>query len=405
MDVVKRNIDWFINYWWNGRYFCGTINQDLTALIAIALYEKVECPSGYGTYLHAVVDYIESMVEKDGPTAGGDPQKRRARRGRCWPRAIRRARRFFSLSLSTSIGIARCGQRFESYIPTFDWRAYMRLILKEVPLRVTARGFGETSTEDWRSRASGGNVSTLEFLAEITEQEPNMEPFERVVLSRGPDVLTGRASYVLVESPEALFRIAETPFPALDLVLSKKAALPIVYPGIEGEPSFAVFSDDRAGEAWTYDSSHEEDGVYRYVAGDRERLFRIRGGVMEVVQTPYSGAQVRFEASPRNSSINRLVTQVNGTIVKERFSRLDGRNETVIESCEAWFTISNTSLRLRNGDMRVSFSGPIKRLVMDHRSANPQGKLRVSVELEACERLVITIQPGYFPIPGHKHIN
>ncbi|MCD6334454.1 MAG: hypothetical protein J7M27_03905 [Candidatus Latescibacteria bacterium] len=71
VDVVKRNIDWFINYWWNGRYFCGTINQDLTALIAIALYEKVECPSGYGTYLHAVVDYIESMVEKDGPTAGG----------------------------------------------------------------------------------------------------------------------------------------------------------------------------------------------------------------------------------------------------------------------------------------------------------------------------------------------
>ena len=98
VDVVKRNIDWFINYWWNGRYFCGTINQDLTALIAIALYEKVECPSGYGTYLHAVVDYIESMVEKDGPTAGGDPQKRRARRGRCWPRAIRRAKRFFSLS-------------------------------------------------------------------------------------------------------------------------------------------------------------------------------------------------------------------------------------------------------------------------------------------------------------------
>ncbi|MCD6334455.1 MAG: hypothetical protein J7M27_03910 [Candidatus Latescibacteria bacterium] len=307
--------------------------------------------------------------------------------------------------LSTSIGIARCGQRFESYIPTFDWRAYMRLILKEVPLRVTARGFGETSTEDWRSRASGGNVSTLEFLAEITEQEPNMEPFERVVLSRGPDVLTGRASYVLVESPEALFRIAETPSPALDLVLSKKAALPIVYPGIEGEPSFAMFSDDRAGGAWTYDSSHEEDGVYRYVAGDRERLFRIRGGVMEVVQTPYSGAPVRFEATPRNSSINRLVTQVNGTIVKERFSRLDGRNETVIESCEAWFTISNTSLRLRNGDMRVSFSGPIKRLVMDHRSANPQGKLRVSVEVEACERLVITIQPGYFPIPGYKHIN
>ncbi|MBI4530205.1 MAG: hypothetical protein HY709_01680 [Candidatus Latescibacteria bacterium] len=46
IDVVKRNIDWFIDYWWDGRYFCGTINQDLTAAIAMALYGKMVGSSG-----------------------------------------------------------------------------------------------------------------------------------------------------------------------------------------------------------------------------------------------------------------------------------------------------------------------------------------------------------------------
>lgn len=42
---------------------------------------------------------------------------------------------------------------------------------------------------------------------------------------------------------------------------------------------------------------------------------------------------------------------------------------------------------------------------MDHRAANPQGKLRVAVEVEAGEELVVTVEPGHFPIPGYKHIN
>jgi hypothetical protein len=92
-------------------------------------------------------------------------------------------------------------------------------------------------------------------------------------------------------------------------------------------------------------------------------------------------------------------------MLKEPFFRMDGKEETVVEHPEAWFTLSNTSFRLRNGDVNVSFSKPILRLVMDHRSANPQGKLRVVVQIEACEHLMITIRPGCFPIPGHKHIN
>jgi hypothetical protein len=453
VDVVKRNIDWFIDYWWNGRYFCGTINQDLTAAIAMAMYERMVGVSGYASYIDAIIDYIQGMVERDGPTAGAirrsdEPDGRvlassyQAGKAlfllelsevyddeRLLPLALGAARFVFRQQrpdgffdwgyveeegrlrkriypLSTSMGIAQCGQRFEPYIPTFDWRAYIGLILEEVPLRVTARGFGETETNDWRSRASSpGNVSTLEFLAGIVEEEPVMEPFEGLVLSKGPDVLTGRASYVLIESPEALFRIAERPSPSLDLVLSKKAELPIVYPGIEGEPSFAVFGDDRPGDTWIDDPSHEEDGVYRYVAGERERVFRVRRGAIEVTQTPHSGAPIRFEASPRNSSINRLVTRVEGNIFNGSFFRVDGTEETVIESPDAWFTISNTSFRLRNGDVNVSFSRPVKRLVIDHRSSNPQGKLRVSVEVEACERLIVTVEPGHFPIPGYKHIN
>lgn len=453
VDVAKRNIDWFIHYWWNGRYFCGTINQDLTALIAMALYEKMVGPSGYGMYIHPVMDYIERMVEEDEPVTGairrsGEPGGRvlassyQAGKAflllelaeiyddeRLLPLALGAARFVFrqqrpdgffdwgyleeegklrkkTYPLSTSIGIARCGQRFEPYIPTFDWPAYTSLILEEVPLRVTARGFGDTSMDDWRSRASSANnVSALEFLAETTEREPEMEPFEGLVRSRGPDVLKGGTSYVLVESPATLFRIAEKPSPSLDLILSKKAESPIACPGIEGESSFSVFSDDRPGETWTYDPSREEEGIYRYVTGDRERIFRIRQNAIEVVQIPYSGAPIRFEASPRNSSINRLVTVVDGTLLKERFSRMDDKEETAIEHPEAWFAISNTSLRLRNGDVKVSFSEPIVRLVIDHRSANPQGKLRVSVELKACEQLVVTIQPGHIPIPGYKHIN
>ncbi|MBI4530206.1 MAG: hypothetical protein HY709_01685 [Candidatus Latescibacteria bacterium] len=105
-----------------------------------------------------------------------------------------------------------------------------------------------------------------------------MEPFEGLVLSRGPDVLTDKDSYVLVESPEALFRVAEVPSPTLDLVVSKRAEVPIVYPGLEGEPSFAVFSDDRPGETWTYDPTHEGEGIYRYETGGRERIFRVRPG-------------------------------------------------------------------------------------------------------------------------------
>lgn len=214
-----------------------------------------------------------------------------------------------------------------------------------------------------------------------------------------------RKQHVLVESPEALFRVAEAPSPTLDLVLSKKTELPIVYPGVEGEPSFAVFGDNRLGETWTYDSSHEEEGIYRYVTGGRERIFRVRKGAIEVTQRPHSGAPIRFEASPRNSSINRLVTKVDSTIIKEHFFRIDGRTETVIEPSEAWFTISNNSLRLKNGDVKVSFSKPIRRLVMDHRAANPQGKLRLSVEVEACGELIVTIEPGHWTIPTYKHIN
>lgn len=232
-----------------------------------------------------------------------------------------------------------------------------------------------------------------------------MEPFEKSVLSRGPDGLVEGTAYLLVESPDALFRVAERPSPALDLVLSKKAELPIAYPGIEGGPSFAVFSDDRPGERWTCDPSREREGIYRYVAEGKERIFRTRPGAMEIVQIPHSGAPIRFEASPRNSSINRLITGVGGSPFKESFSRLDGKKETIIEAPEAWFTISNNSFRLRNGDVKVSFSRPVKRLVIDHRSANPQGKLRVSVAVEACEQLIITIQPGRFPIPEYKHIN
>jgi hypothetical protein len=453
IDVVKRNIDWFIDYWWNGRYFCGTINQDLTAAIAMAMYERMVGVSGYGSYIDALIDYVQSMREQDGPTAGAirrsdEPggrilasshQANKAVRllelsemygnERLLPLALGVARFIFRQQrpdgffdwgyleeegrlrkrmypLSASVEIARCGQRFESYIPTFDWRRYLSLILGEVPLRVTARGFGETATNDWRSRASSpDNVPILEFLAEITEEEPVMEPFEGLVFSRGPDVLTGDASYVLIESLESLFRIAELPAPALDLVLSKKAELPIVYPGLTGEPSFVVFSDDRPGETWSYDPTFGVAGSYRYTLGARERIFRLQRGVLEVVQRPYSGVPICFEASPRNSSINRLVTEVAGTIIKERWFQLDGRKETVIEAPAAWFTISNTSFRLRNGDVKVSFSRPVRRLVMDHRSANPQGKLRLSVEAEACEELVVTVEPGHFPIPGHKHIN
>lgn len=454
VDVAQGNIRWFISHWWNGRYFCGTINQDLTALIAMALCEKSVGPSGYGPYLHAVIDYIQSMVETDGPAVGAirrsdDPGGRVLASNyqsgkalfllelsevyedeRLLPLALGAARYVFRQQrpdgffdwgyreeagelkkrvypLSTSVGIARCGQRFEPHLSTFDWRAYMDLILEEVPLRVTARGFGETSTDDWRSRASSANnVATLEFLAEIVEQEPEPQAFEGLVLSRGPDVLAGRGTcYVLAESPEALFRIAEMPSPSLDLVLSKKAEFPIAYPGIQGEPSFAVFGDDDPEETWSFDSSHEGEGIYRYVAGDRERTFRIQRGAIEIVQTPYSGAPIRFEASPRNSSINRLVTVVDGSQFRDSFFRADGKDETVFERPDPWFTITNMSSRLRNGDVRVSFSAPIVRLVMDHRSANPLGKLRASVEVEPCAQLIVTIQPGCFPIPGHKHAN
>lgn len=128
-------------------------------------------------------------------------------------------------------------------------------------------------------------------------------------------------------------------------------------------------------------------------------------GAIEVVQSPYSGTPIRFDANPRNSSINRLITKVGGAIIKESFFRIDGKKETVIEPSEAWFTISNNSFRLRNGDVKVSFSRPVRRLVMDHRLANPQGKLRLSVEVGTCEELIVTIEPGHFPIPGYKHIN
>ncbi len=453
IEVVKRNIDWFIDYWWNGRYFCGTPNQDVAALIAMALYEKMVGASGYAQYIDAVISYIEKMVERDGPTAGAIRRSEEPG-GRILASIYQAGKAFFLLELSTlhederllplalgaarfvfrqqrsdgffdwgyleeegrlrkkiyplstSLWIARCGQCFEPYLPTFDWRAYLELIFGEVPIRVTARGFGESSADDWRSRASShDNVSALEFLAEIAEREPVVEPFEGLALSRGPDVLRGSGSYVLAESAAALFRIAETPSPSLDLVLSKRTEFPIAYPGIEGKPSFAVFGDDRPGDSWIGDFGCEGEGVYRYVSKDKERIFRIQRGGIEVAQRPYSGALIRFEASPRNSFINRLVTRVGGELFKERFFRNDGKDETVIEPSEAWFTISNTSLRLRNGDVRVSFSRPIRRLVMDHRAANPQGKLRVAVEVEAGEELVVTIEPGHFPIPGYKHIN
>lgn len=493
LEVVRRNIDWIVGYWWDGRYFCGTINQDLNALVAMALYEKIAGPAGFRPYIEAVIDYVERMVEpKDGPTAGAI-----RRSDEPWARVLathyQAGKAVFLLELSelyederllplargaadyvcrqqrpdglfdwgyvekdgvltkktyplsTSLWIARCGKRLAPHIATFDWRAYLGLILKDMPLRVTATGFGDSGESDWRSRASSHeNVTTLEFLAEVVEAEPVPVPFDGLVQSRGGDVLAGRGAFVIVESPRSLFRIAETPSPALDLVVSKKAEFPIVYPGLEWQPSFVVFSDDRPDEVWEFDGSLEDEGVYRYTVCGRsdgwdgtsgqggtvgqeggrppggtgaadsggcrhkvvkERVFRFGRAAVEVIQTPHSGAAILFEANPRNSIINRLVTRVGGQIVMERFSRLSGEKETVIPFPEPWFTISNNSLRLACGDVKVSFSAGIERITIDHRSANPQGKLRVSVVTEKCDELVVTVEPGRFPVPGYKHIN
>jgi len=438
--VAKRNIEWFIEHWWNGRTFCETINQDLCACIAMALYGKLEGDGRYSDYILKVIDYIEGMVQAAGEVKGAIQRSYRPG-GRIFATNYQAAKALFLLELSEvfaegrllpmakgaaafvsrqqrpdglfswgymeqegeivkrelplvySIGIARCGYEFERLGVKMDWRRYLNNILRDIPMRLAARGFAGYEEGDWRNGIpSASNISLIGFLTKLSPEKPEVIPFDGVVISEGIDAMAGEGSYVYLETAELIVRIRDDCNPALDYLASKKAELPIAFPSMDGGVSFCVFGDER-DEGWHKELVESQEGKIIYRAGKKTRAFGASGGAITITQHPFSSGEIYFEVLPRGSLFYCLQSEKQGQPVSVPFTRENGRKETILRDLEDWFTVTNWSPRLRYGDVRVSFNTAIRRLKMDHVAANPYGKLRVWVELMPREDLTVKIEP------------
>ncbi len=438
LDVAERNIEWLIREWWTGRRFCGTINQDLCVCIAMVLHQRFTGRGRYENYIQSTLRHIRDMVQTSGELQGAI-QRSEEPGGRVFATNYQAAKALFLLELSrlledkellliakgvaefvrrqqrpdgyfiwgyreeegeslkkefplhSSLGIVECGYEFEKLGVKMDWRRYLGLILKDVPLRLVAKGFGGSEERDWRNNIpSSSNISLISSLVKLCKKEPEIIPWDGIVVSEGIDIF-GEGHYVYIETKDSIFRIREDPSPALDYGLSKKAELPVIYPSLEDGSSFCVFKDEGHWKRTELDS---EKGTVRYVSSMKTRSFSVSEGQMQIVQTPYDGKEIFFEANPRMSLFNSLNVEKEGGVVSVSFTSEKGRNETVLNGLGNWFSITNWSPRLKNGDVRVSFNAPIQRLRIDHTCANPFGKLRVWVRLAPAEELRVRVKVG-----------
>lgn len=436
LDVAERNLEWAVRKWWNGRRFCGTINQDLWVCIAMVLYHRLTGTRRYEDYIKSTLDYVRSMVQTEGEVKGAI-QRKEEPGGRVFAANYQAGKALFLLELShlmedhelleiakgvarfvaklqrpdgyfiwgyaeeagevvrkelplhSSMGIVECGHEFEKLGVEMDWRRYFGLILKNVPLRLVAKGFGGSDQKDWRNDIpSPNNISLISPLVKLCDREPEVVPWVGPIVSEGTDVL-GQGRYVYIETKDSVFRIREDPDPGLDYGVSKKAEIPVIYPSLAGGPSFCVFGD---GWDWTRTGIDLEKGTAEYASSARRRSFRMSDGEMQIAESPYGGEEIFFEATPAMSPFYSLYAEKDGQAIRVPFTQ--GSKETTLNGLNDWFSIGNWSPRLRYGHVRVAFGAPIQSLRIDHTCANAFGKLRVWARLAPSNALTVKVKVG-----------
>lgn len=438
--ATRKNIEWIIRSWWNGRRFCGTINQDLYACLAMVLWQKMHGGDRYSSYVSRTLDYVRSMVQKGGPLDGAI-QRSEVEGGKVFGTIYQAGKALLLLELGTAMqdrsltaigrdvagfvqrqqeadgrfrwgyreedgrivakrlplinssAFVECGLAFKPHGASIDCGRYLPWICGQVPMRLASEGFAGSDRADWRNGIpSPDNPDLLSLLAVLAEQEPMKVTFDGRIMASGPDVEAG-GEYVYFENRSGAFRIRSDGSPALDYVAAKKAEYPSVFPSAGGA-SFASFEDK--GRTWKPDRIDCENGRARFTAlpDGAAREFELSSDSLRITQAPCKGERISFELLARTSLSHSLVAEAGGSPRKIPFARTDGRAHTSVEDLGKELSIESWSPRLRTGNVTLRFSHPIRRLSVDHTRATAFGALCFWLEAAPCERLELEVKVG-----------